>query len=317
MNVCVVEHQHKAQPYINALLNARHHIKRRTVNAECLLIDHEWSGLFAGYRYTWRPQIIEAEKMGIPVFIYPHSVRPNIPFDLTDDFYPRTSALFTIAKGHKEILNRLDYPCPVEVTGWAYTEIHPFRQQEPQDKIRVLFAPIHPVGNGYLPDVDRELNTKCFQLLLGLLDDISLTVRHIQSLEKNGIWFDERVNYTTGHLDGSTREMERANVIIGAFTYAYMSVALGHPLIMIGEGVLPHNSPRKDGKMLWARNWDKYKDYLRFPFNVEDCHNSNDLLRMMKESLYENPLVENWKEHFIGDPFDGKKFVKTLESYLC
>lgn len=277
-------------------------------------MDHEWRGLFSGFDYDWRAQIVQADEKGIPIFMYPHSVRPNVPFDLTDDFYPNIRALFTIAEGHKEILRRLGYPHPVKVMGWPYTEIHPFRQQKPKGKIRVLFAPIHPVGTGFLPDVDRELNAKTYKLLLGLMDRISLTVRHVQPLENNNLWLDARVKYINGSLNGSTLEMQKANVVIGAFTYAHMAVALGYPLVMVGEGMPPHNTPRKNGKMIWGRNWETYKDYLAYPYNVEDCQTSEDLYDILFRAMKGGS--EDWKERFIGFPFDGGEFVETLESCL-
>jgi hypothetical protein len=314
MNICVVEHQHKAQPYINALLSSHHHIKRIPIKADCLLIDHEWAGLFAGLpKVTWRKQILEAEQRGMPIFIYPHSVRPNIPHDLTDQYY-QARALFTIAEGHKEVLRRIGYPNPIEVMGWPYTEIKPFRQRKSNGKIRVLFAPIHPVGNGYLPDAERELNAKTYKKLLGLTDKIDLTVRHVQPLESSGLWFDERAKIIRGAMDGSTKQMNGADVIVAAFTFAYMAVALGHPLVMMGEGIKPHNSPRGVGKLIYARNWEKYKDYMKFPHNVEDCSSKTDLLDMLKRAMQAPP--DEWKERFIGQPFDGRRFVKTLEGYL-
>lgn len=315
MRYCIHAHQHKAQAYITALRAAHYYPHLNLNRAEFLLIDHEWKGLFAGTDISWRDQIVKAEEMGIPIFIYPHSVRPNIPHDLTNRYYP-VNALFTIAEGHKEVLQRIGYPNPVEVTGWPYTEIHPFRQKEPQGKIRVLFAPIHPVGNGYLPDEERELNTKTYKLLLGLTDEISITVRHIQSLQRNGLWMDERVNYVAGSFDGSTSQMNSAHVVVGAFTYAYMAVALGHPLVMLGEGIRPHNSPRKSGKLVYARNWKKYRDYMRYPHNIEDCKKPDDLLTLIESAMAGSHDVENWKERFIGQPFDGKYFVERLESYL-
>lgn len=316
MRFYVNEHQYKARPYIEALERAGYSPKIRTIRADFVLIDHEWIGLFAGYGVTWRTQIVEADEKGLPVFIYPHSVRPNIPHDLTDKWYPKTTALFTIAEGHKEVLRRIGYPHPVEVAGWAYTKIYPFRQKETNEKIAVLFAPIHPVGNGWLPDEERELNIKTYKLLLGLMDDISLTVRHIQSLETNGLWKDERVRFINGMFDGSTKDMERNDVIIGAFTYAHMAVALGHPLIMAGEGIRPHNTPRENGQLIYARNWEKYRDYMRYPHNVEDCKRPDDLRRLLVSALDGGKTVEDWKGRFIGEPFDGRRFVKTLEGYL-
>ncbi len=314
MNYCVIEHQHKAKAYINALRRKGYIPRRRTLKAEFLLIDHEWSGLFAGMPVQWRTQIIEAAKKKIPIFIYPHSVRPNIPHDLTDQYYP-VNALFTIAEGHKEVLRRIGYPHPVEVVGWSYTDICPFRQRKPTDKISVLFAPIHPVSI-YLPEDERELNAKAYKLLLGLNDKIDLTVRYIGALETNGLWEDSRVRFVMGNLDGQTNQMKEADVIIAGFTFAHMAVAMGNPLVMIGEGILPHNSPRNTGKLIYARNWNKYRDYMRYPHNVEDCKTPDDLLALIESAMAGSQDVERWKERFIGQPFDGRHFVERLESYL-
>jgi len=315
MYFCIKAHQHKANALIMAL---RRHGYKQTYSvkkARFLLMDHEWRGLLSGLDYDWRTQIVQADLNHVPIFIYPHSVRPNIPFDLTDDFYPSIRAAFTIAEGHKEILKRLKYPHPVEVMGWSYTEIHPFRQRKPNGKLSVLFAPIHPVGTGFLPDVDRELNAKTYELLLGLLDRIKLTVRHIQPLEHNGLWLDTRVKYIQGSLNGTTKDMDNADVIIGAFTYAHMAVALGHPLVMVGEGVPPHNTPRKEGQIIWGRHWDEYKDYLAYPYNIEDCQTPEELYELLKLAMT-GEKVEDWKARFIGKPFDEEQFVETLESYL-
>ena len=280
-------------------------------------MDFEWRGVFAGNEQYLRKQILEAEAARIPVFLYPHSVRPNIPFDLVDEQYEGTRALFTIAEGHKEVLKRIGYPCPVEVTGWTYTDIKPFKPREvKKGKIGVLFAPIHPVGTGFLPDDERELNAKTYNLLLGLMDKINLMVRHIQPLQYNGLWEDTRVKFKQASLNGSTEDMDRAEVVIGAFTYAHMAVALGHPLIMLGEGIRPHNTPRKDGKLIYAMNWEKYRDYMRYPFEIESCATSADLMDLILAATWKNDAVDDWKRRFIGKPFDAQRFVKTLESYL-
>lgn len=310
-------HQHKAHAYMMALRRYGYRQTQSVRKSKFVLMDHEWRGLFSGVEYEFRGPIKQAEIYNVPVFIYPHSVRPNIPFDLTDDYYRNTRALITIAEGHKEILRRLKYPYPVEVMGWTYTDIIPFKPREvTKGKIRVLFAPIHPVGTGFLPDDERELNAKTYSLLLGLMDKIHLTVRHVQPLEHNNLWLDTRVKYTQGSLNGTTEDMEKADVIIGAFTYAHMAVALGNPLIMLGEGIRPHNTPRKNGLLIYGKQWEKYRDYLRYPFNIEDCQTSDDLLNYINISMQKNYAVEDWKERFIGKPFDDEYFVKKLESYL-
>lgn len=310
-------HQHKAKAYIMALKHAGYKLTYSIKNSSFILMDFEWAGVFAGYKKELRMPFSFAESAKKPVFLYPHSVRPNIPFDLIDKQYEGTKALFTIAKGHKEVLERIGYPNPIEVTGWSYTDIKPHTQRvEKNKKIRVLFAPIHPVGTGFLPDIDRELNAKTYKLLLGMLDNITLTVRHLQPLVHNGLWENRLVRFVASGPTGDTSDMNRADIVISAFTYAHMAVALGHPLIMLGEGVIPHNSPRNNGELIYAKNWEKYRDYMRYPFNVEDCQTSNDLLNFINEAMEGGQNVEDWKEKFIGEPFNEKKFVERLESYL-
>lgn len=314
-------HQHKARAYINALRRAGYHQTYNVKKAVFLLIDHEWRGLLSGIdNYEYRGQVKIADENNIPVFIYPHSVRPNIPFDLTDDFYPKTRALITIAEGHKEILRRLNYPFPVEVCGWCYTEIKPFTEVIVKNrKINVLFAPMHPVGTGYLPDIDRELNSQTYATLLDLVNfgAINLSVRYTHKLDANGLWEDYRIKFIPAALNGSVEDMKYADVVVSAFTYAHMAVALGKPVIMVGEGVVPHNSPQRNGKLIYAKNWDLYKDYLRYPFNAEDVIGSHIAMsEMIKESLHKNKGVLDWKERFIGKPFDEDYFVKMIQNYV-
>jgi hypothetical protein len=311
MNYCVIEHQNKAKAFVEALRRAGHRGHRRLENAKFLLIDHEWKGLFAGHEIEWREPIIKAGEMGIPIFVYPHSARPNIPYDLTDKYYP-INTQFVFSEGHREVLERIGYPYPVEVIGWTYTDIKPFERKNIGGKANVLFAPIHPVGNVWLSSDESELNGKVFRWLLELLGEINLTVRYIGKLDKNGLWVDQRVKYHKAIPDGSTTDIERADVVIGAFTLAYMTVALGKPLVMLGEGGRPHNSPRSTGKLIYARNWEKYKDFIHYPFNVEECRNKNDFLFTLSDAMQGSWAAEYWKKNFIGEPFDSKKFVGVI-----
>jgi hypothetical protein len=225
------------------------------------------------------------------------------------------NAFFTIAEGHKEIMRRIGYDFPIEVSGWSYTPIRPFMPVKTKEKIRVLFAPIHPIGTGFLPDIDRELNAKTYKLLLGMMDNITLTVRHLQPLIHNGLWEDRRVKYNASAPNGDTSDMKNADVIIASFTYAHMAIALGKPLIMMGEEVIPHNSPMRGAKLILAKNWDKYRDYLRFPYNIEDVFDKPaEALEMMRTAMRNEP--KDWKKRFIGEPFVAKDFVTTLENYL-
>ena len=297
-------HQHKAKPYIMALKRAGYKLTYNVARSDFILVD-----------YPNRKQAQRAIKFNKPIFYYPHSVRPNAPWDVMTEPLDAPTAFFTIAEGHKEIMRRIGYDFPIEVAGWSYTAIHPFMPVKHEKKIRVLFAPIHPIGTGFLPDIDRELNAKTYKLLLGMLDNITLTVRHLQPLVHNALWENSQVKFIAAGPTGDTSDMNLADIVIGAFTYAHMAVALGKPLIMMGEEVIPHNSPMRGAKLVLAKNWDKYRDYLRFPYNIEDVFDKpDDALKMMQAALRNEP--KDWKKLFIGKPFVPGEFVKTLEGYL-
>ncbi len=303
------EHQHKGIAFVSALLAAGHYRTKRRMAADFIFFDHDIGRRGLGYRQG----IEQAYNAGIPVFIYPHSARPNVMAD-THHPWPHTRALFTISVGHKEVLEALKYPCPIEICGWSYSEIKPFLPVKPDKKIHVLFAPIHPNANGYLSPEDKQLNAKVFSLLKDI-SGIDITIRHIHDLENNGLWHDRNVNYVVGQPDGSTKEIEAADVIIGSYTLAYIAVALGKPLIMMGEQTRPHvgNTP---GLIFYSKNWELYREIMRYPFEIENCAGGNDVLEIMNTVMSGSSEVEKWKRKFIGNPFDGKAFVEKVESYL-
>ena len=304
------EHQHKGRAFVEALENGGHWRTHRKIGADFLFVDHDIGAKGVGTRKG----IDFAHDNGVPVFIYPHSARPNVMAD-THAPWPHTSALFTISEGHKEVLQALDYPCPVEVSGWTYSEIRPFKQVIPGKKINVLFAPIHPNANGYLGAEDKQLNGQVMSLLINM-DEIKLTIRHIHSVEKNGIWYDRRAKYVEGHPDGTTKEIEAADVVIGSYTLAYITVALGKPLVMMAEQMRPHVG-NTEGLIFYSKNWEKYRDIMRYPFEIEDALFSYDgALEMLAAAMSRSKAVSDWKRRFIGKPFDGSRFVKLVNGYI-
>lgn len=308
------EHQHKGRAYVNALEAGGHWRSSRRVGADFIFIDHDIGPKGIGLRRG----IEFAHQNDVPVFIYPHSARPNVMSD-THKPWPHTRALFTISEGHKEVLQALDYPCPIEVTGWTYSEIRPFKQVIPGEKINVLFAPIHPNANGFLGEEDKQLNRQVY-CLLSNMPEVNLTVRHIHSLTQNGITRNYRINDRTtfieGHPDGSTKEIENADVIVGAYTLAYITVALGKPLVMMGEQIRPHVGNTK-GLIFYSNNWEKYRDIMKYPFEIEDALLSYDAaLELLIAAMSKSRAVEDWKRRFIGKSFDGSRFVKLVNEYL-
>ena len=305
------EHLQKAKAYKSALEWRGYKQVSRVQRANIVFFDHDidWS------RKGNRSVCYTCHRLGVPFFIYPHTGRVPVLWDL-NFAWEHTACNFVQAKGDVEVLRRLEYPCPVEAVGWSYSEIKPFQPSTINGKPKVLFAPIHPLGNGYLHPPDMDINFKTFKLLLKYIDYIDLTVRHVGELGQNKIWKRSGVKYVKGYPDNSIQEIEEADVVISAFTHAYISIALGKPTIMIGESIRPHaGSNLRD--IYWGMNWDRYRDYIHYPFNAEDCFdNPMTLMDMIGQVIRYNRSVTIWKDKFIGEPFRPNYFIDVMESYL-
>lgn len=316
MNFFFTAHQHKGTAFIDALQSHGAKRVRRVEQADFVLVDFLYSGVFSGVngRGKLRDEVIAAQKLSKPIFLYPHSYSAALPYDL--EHRPIESrAFFVPAPGFAEVLQRISYPSrPVEV-GWTYSDVSPF---EPYtgEKPKVLFAPLHPVGGG-LPDCEREINAHAFELLVkakeaGEIE--SLLVRFYGDLAANGLRQVKGVQYHPALLNGSTKEIEAADVIVSAGTHAYMSVALGKPTLMLGQDIRPHNSPRGGGMLSWVKNWELYRELVSFPYSVEMTSSLDDLLATLATAATLAPA--KWKENHIGRPFDPTRFTLQLEELL-
>lgn len=308
------EHMHKGKVYVKALKKRGfRHIKnfnnKTLPKIDAIFLDHDINATGSGRR----TEVYKAYEYDIPLFIYPHSARPNIMYDLWRP-WPFVDCCFVISTGHKRVLRKVGYPCPIQMTGWTYCDIKSFKPVKPKGKIKVLFAPIHPIGNGYLHEMDRKLNLKAFRTLLQT-PGIDLYVRYLGRIEENGLFFSPKARYQNGLPDGSTKEIKQADVVIGSYTFAYLAAALGKPLVMMGEEMTPHA-----GNHLWtafSSQWNKYKEYMRYPFNLEAVIDQPEkALNMFEQTMQYQPTVERWKKKFIGQPFNSDRFVDLVEKYI-
>lgn len=251
---------------------------------------------------------------GKKIFLFPHAARPNVFNDF--EGYPpfdRALAQFVTAAGHIEIMQRIGVPHRMEVIGWMYCPIKPFRPR--RSHRRVLFAPIHPNNNGTIADVDRDLNIRAFRKLLCLVDagEIDLTVRYLRGLEKNGLWWDDRVTYVEGHPDQSYEQIDRADAVVAHQTYAYISVARGTPTVMFGEDVPPRLGSEEMGNFQFVQHFDRYRDMLMYHLDILAEEDTSALLRRAVKSDQE---IIAWRERMIGRPFDPDHFIRTVERYV-
>ena len=293
----------KGNVYLKALKSAGH-IQINDFNADFLFFDHERPGIAT--------QINTALGRGKPVFIYPHSAIADILWD--GMYYPlKITRNIMPGEGQKEVMRLYGYPNEVEVCGWPYGEVKPFKVTSGK---KLLFAPIHPNSAGRkMRNEDKENNRKTMQLILDNKDMFeSITLRFGGSLLDNGLrefWqapiiFEKSIY----HIDHSLESINKADIVISFGTFGYLSVAEGKPTVFYGQNMIPHNISRT------VKNFDKYKKYRRFPFDTDLCADLpfKNLIKMAY--MEQHKEVEDWKSRFIGTQFDSKKFISIIESFL-
>src|SRR4030042_1386583 len=245
-------HQGKEMAYIRALKKSgyRPSIQDRMRGIKFVLFDMD-----GGHRTD---RLERYHKRGVPIFLYPHAARPQIIWDGIWEVWPYTTCIFVPSPGHKEVMRRYGHPLPIEVTGWTYCGILPFKAVE--KPMNILFGPIHPSASGWICQEDKEINQQVFKKLFAYCRESGahLTVRHIRKLENNGLIRVSGVNYVQGRPDLTIREIDQADVVIGHQTFAYLAIARGKPTLMMREDLPPHTVWH--GKTQWVSSWAKYDD---------------------------------------------------------
>ena len=302
----MAHHQNKERAFKIALLNRGWHETQYKFSRFVTF------GLFDG---DWREAMID-QMEGKPWFLYPHAARPMIQYDGCVKPREDCKAMFVSAPAGVHLMEAIGYPCEVVEVGWSLCPIKPFRPRERAEQI--CFAPIHPNGNGYLNDVDKRLNLESYKRLIQFAErhDSTVTVRYCRDINDNGLGeaIAERhpkVIWKQATPDGSTDDIVNADLVVAHQTYAYMSVALGVPTVMMGEDVPPRSGNSERG-FCYVDHWDEYKDYMIYPLDILD-EDPEETIAMAIES--EEPIRE-WREAFIGHPFDGDKFVDAIEARL-
>jgi len=245
-------------------------------------------------------------------FVYPHAARP----DLVNDAYPEwafTTAHFVVTEAHAEVMRCYGYSRPLVPVGWSLCPQQEFKPRAAAYKI--LFAPIHPRCS----EVDKEVNRETFKRLEGLAKagDIHLTVRFVKSLPDSGLERVEHPNieYTVGGMSQGYADIDNADVVIAHQTFKYLAVARGVPTIAMATGMPTHIQMLRH-PVRWVRNWDKYIDLMKYPYDILDCPDRNSVLNMLCAVIQENDVVADWRRRMIGSQFRKDRFVEKLEAFL-
>lgn len=303
LTVAARDHRGGALPLVRALADAGHELVNPPAPADVLLIDLD--APLPSHRH-----LIELYRaLGAAILIYPHGGGSMVT--VYDGLYepdPAVTANLVHAAGIAESLRRVQYPAPVRTIGWTLCQERPFRPA--QDVRRVLFAPMHPCA-GVLSDVYRERNADVFRQLLG--GPWQLTVRHMDSIEQNGLWPVDGVRFAAAHERPPEADIDAADVVVAAQgTFPHLSVARGAPTVLYTQlnpamYGLPGEAP---GRLLRA---DRYRDYLRHPFDVED----GPIAEILHAAARDSAAVATWRRRFIGAPFDPTAFARLVEGLIA
>ena len=281
---------------------------------ECHYI-HSQNVKFGLFDADWRPRDIE-KLNGRPYFLYPHAARPMVQYDGCVTPRQDCKAMFVSAPAGVHLMQVIGYPCEVVEVGWSLCPIKRFWPRALAQ--RILFAPIHPNGNGWLSQVDKRLNLETYRKLVRYAEShgSELVVRFCRNIIDNGLGdaiaeAHPNVIWKQANPDGSTGDILNADVVVSHQTFAYMSVALGVPTVMMGEDV-PPRSGNSDKGFCYVEHWDSYKDYMMFPLDIL----SGDAEKIIDTAISTDEPIKEWRDRFIGQPFDGKKFVDAIEERL-
>ena len=299
-------HQNKEQSFKQAL-SARGWYESHYLRSQFVKF-----GLFDA---DWRAGDIEDLK-GKPYFLYPHAARPMVQYD--GSVTPRRDCrtMFVSAPAGVYLMEKIGYPCEVVEVGWSLTEVREF-QPKPEAK-QICYAPIHPNSNGYLNEVDKNLNRAAYARLVDYAEktDAEIKVRYCGLIADNGLEKEcaeknKRVTWKNGAKDSSTDDITKADLVVSHQTFAYMAVALGVPTVMMGEDIAPR-SGNKDEGFTYSAHWNDYRDYLAFPLDILQ----GDPEKVIQTAVTGSEAVEDWKARFIGEPFRPDYFVDCIEERL-
>lgn len=270
---------------------------------------------FGLFDADWRAADID-NLNGKPYFLYPHAARPMVQYDGSVTPRKDCRTMFVSAPAGVYLMDKIGYPCEVVEVGWSLTPVKAFQPKAKAEKI--TYAPIHPNANGYLNEVDKNLNRKAYRQIVDFAEknNAHVTVRYCRNIIDNGLGeeiekADPCVTWKSAHTDSSTDDITKADLVVSHQTFAYMSVALGVPTVMMGEDIAPRSGNREDG-FTYAAHFEEYRDYLAFPLDILN----GDPEEVIKTAVTGSEAVEDWKARFIGEPFRPDYFVDCIEERL-
>ncbi len=292
MRFALRDHRGQGVPFTNAMIAAGHSPFMAPV-ADVVFIDYDLP-------HPAYEEWVEAAKDRL--IIYPHGASFTMGHDLAGDPI-KTDLTLVLGEGQKALLEAYDYPNPVEAIGWPWGGRGPVRG--PRTLRRVLFAPLHPLGSGYLREDLAELNREAYEILLD--EGVELTVRHLGPLAQSGLKHRPGVRYIEGQ-PGTLAGIEDADVVVASQTFAARSLVAGWPVVMFATEREWRWESEHGLECRWATDWRHHASANAYPYQLTEgaCQNAA-----------ENPNVEAWKDRFIGPDWDPEAFTRLIEETVC
>lgn len=301
LKIGAADHNGKGTALIRALYNAGHELVQDGP-ADLLLIDADPP------RLQHRRLIDEWKANGATIVLYPHGgggANAVSQYDGLWDPYPGVDVSLVTGIGQAEFLRRLEYPTPTHVIGWTYCEQRPFRPRA--DVRHVVYAPTHPSADGSMDAEWRADNGALFQRLLD--GPWQLTVRHIGTLEENGLWEADGVEYVNGRRMAQLEQIDATDAVVaGDGTFPTLAIARGVPTVVYRHAK-PLGLGLPDEPVRAPRRPHLYADYIRYPFDAEDGP-IDEVVHAAARS--DEPILE-WKRRFMGPTMRPGAFLELLE----
>lgn len=286
MKFYVFPYQHKSEPFRAALLSSGH--EESKANPDIILADREW--------------YIQNNQNAV-VAVYPHSALPPWWYDGLIKLQDNVKCVFVIGEGQKRAMKIISPNVRVETTGWPWSELVSF--QKPAHVKKILFAPIHPAGGRLRPEA-IEANNAILNDLLQLSNSYKITIRYVGNRFRQGVGRASRLNHVAGIADGSTKDIDEADLVIAEGTMMYLSVARGKPTIGINQHLPMRGNKKSD--IHTPHNWDRYGDGIGYPIN----YGSAPLDELIARAA--DCECSDWRNDFIGDKLSEHEFAAKVEN---
>jgi hypothetical protein len=241
--------------------------------------------------------------------VYPHGGGVSTVCDGQWPVHRNTVVRFVLGTGLADVHDLLGYPVLSVPIGWPFCDMRPFRPSTPR---KILFAPEHPMGDGWLRAGSRESNRRIHDQLVAL--GAELTVRWVQiggyDVKHLGITPADGVNYQKARMNiaEGVAAIDEADVVVAQEgTFPSLAIARGCPTVMYGQ-IAPDDHHNRQGERP-AQNFELYRDIVRYPYDAD----TDDLGPLLERAC--STEATDWRERFVGPAFDGPGFVELFEKY--